>query len=81
MAHLSGGHPAEPDPELARANSERVRARARDQFPLWAASVDSIVSADGGRLSDETLADIARLRSRARRSHPARYRAARRARG
>lgn len=45
MAHLSGEHPAEPDPRLAERNREHVRARNRAEHPAWAAAVDSVLAA------------------------------------
>jgi hypothetical protein len=67
-------HTEKPDPEMAARERAHVRARNREEHPLWSRAIDSVISAD---LPLDDAADLLmRLRVRNMRSRQ-RSRAAR----
>lgn len=59
-----------PDPELAARNQEFVRTRLRQDSPLYAAAVDSVVAAD--MPLEQAVRDLRNARNRVRTARNAR---------
>jgi hypothetical protein len=75
MSWKFSGPTRAPDPEQAARNREHVRARLRQQTPMWAEAVDSIVRADIPL--EAAVRNLRESRNRVRAVRNARSRAAR----